>query len=331
MSIIRHFVFAAGAALALVCQPAGAQDNAAIKWSLPSAYPADNFHNENLSLFAKDVAEATAGKLAITLHPGASLFSATQIKSAVRIGQAQAGEILISLHDGEDPIYGVDVIPFLATSYRDARKLWAASKAAIGKRFEAQGLTPLFAVPWPPQGIYAKKEIVRVADMRGLSWRVYNSGTQRIAQLVGAFPVTIQAADLPQALATGLINAFMTSSATGYDSKAWETMTYFYDTQAWIPKNVTFVNKAAFEQLDKPVRDAVLKASAAAEARGWAMSQDKTKWYADQLAARGMKVLAPSAELKAGLQKIGEQLTDEWLVKAGADGRTVIAAYRSGM
>ena len=247
MSAIRNFVFVAGVALVLASAPAGAQDNAPIRWSLPSAYPADNFHNENLGLFAKDVSEATGGKLAITLYPGASLFSATQIKSAVRIGQAQAGELLISLHDGEDPIYGVDVIPFLATSYQDARKLWAASKSAITKRFDAQGLTPLFAVPWPPQGIYAKKEITQVGDMRGLSWRVYNSGTQRIAQLVGAFPVTIQAADLQQALSTGLINAFMTSSATGYDSKAWETMTYFYDTQAWIPKNVTFVNKAAFE------------------------------------------------------------------------------------
>ena len=331
MSAIRHFVFVAGVALVLASAPAGAQNSATTKWSLPSAYPADNFHNENLGLFAKDVADATGGKLAITLYPGASLFSATQIKSAVRIGQAQAGELLISLHDGEDPIYGVDVIPFLATSYQDARKLWAASKSAIAKRFDAQGLTPLFAVPWPPQGIYAKKEITQVGDMRGLSWRVYNSGTQRIAQLVGAFPVTIQAADLQQALSTGLINAFMTSSATGYDSKAWETMTYFYDTQAWIPKNVTFVNKAAFEQLDPPVREAVLKASAAAEARGWTMSEEKTKWYADQLAARGMKVLSPTPALKTGLQRIGEQLTDEWLVKAGNDGKTVIAAYRSGM
>ncbi len=326
MTRLRFFAFAAGAAVALGCAPAGAQVN----WTLPSAYPADNFHNENLGLFANDVAAATGGKLAITLHPGASLFSAPQIKSAVRIGQAQAGEILISLHDNEDPIYGVDVIPFLATSYQDARKLWTASRAAISRRFDAQGLMPLFAVPWPPQGIYSKKQINQIGDMKGLSWRVYNTATQRIAQIVEAFPVTIQAADLPQALATGLINAFMTSVATGYDSKAWETMTYFYDTQASIPKNITFVNKAAFQQLDKPTQDAVLKASAAAEARGWAMSQEKTKWYIEQLAAKGLQVLPPGPQLKRGLQRIGEQLTAEWLAKAGADGRNVIAAYRNG-
>ena len=229
------------------------------KWDLPSAYPADNFHSENLAAFARDVADATGGKLAIKVYPNASLFPATAIKSAVRIGQAQVGEILISVHENEDPLFGIDVVPFLAASYDEARKLWLASKPAIERRLASQGLMVLFAVPWPPQGIYAKKEINTVADMQGLSWRVYNAGTERIAQIVGAYPVTIQAADLRQALATGLINAFMTSSATGYDTKAWETMSYFYDTQAWLPKNVTFVNKAAFDGLDKPTQESLLK------------------------------------------------------------------------
>jgi TRAP-type C4-dicarboxylate transport system substrate-binding protein len=320
----RSIAFAAAAAVLLAAAPVAAQ----VTWTLPSAYPADNFHSENLAAFARDVTEATGGRLSITVHPNASLFPAPAIKSAVRIGQAQMGEVLISLHDNEDPIYGVDVVPFLAASYAEARRLWSASKPAIERRLAAQGLMALFAVPWPPQGIYAKKEINAIGDMQGLSWRVYNAGTQRIAQIVGAYPVTIQAADLPQALATGLINAFMTSSATGYDSRAWETMTYFYDTQAWLPKNVTFVNKAAFDRLEKPTQEAVLRVAAAAEARGWWRSQDKTKWYSEQLAAHGIKVLLPSKELKIGLQQIGERLTGEWLEKAGADGQAVVEAYR---
>ena len=184
-------------------------------------------------------------------------------------------------------------------------------------------------MPWPPQGIYSKKEINRVADMRALSWRVYNAATRRIAEVVGAYPVTVQAADLPQALATGLINAFMTSSATGYDSKAWQHMTYFYDAQAWIPKNVTFVNKAAFEELDPASLRAVLAAAAAAEARGWARSQERTRWYTEQLAANGLKVLPPSRTLQTELQQIGERLTGEWLEKAGAEGKTVVASYKN--
>jgi TRAP-type C4-dicarboxylate transport system substrate-binding protein len=322
--MVRFFAFAAAAAVALAAAPACAQ----ITWNLPSAYPANNFHSENLSAFARDLADVTGGKIAIRVFPNASLFPATAIKSAVRIGQAQIGEVLISLHDDEDPMFGVDVVPFLAASYADARKLWAASRPAIERKLAAQGLMVLFAVPWPPQGIYAKKEINTVADMQGLSWRVYNAGTERIAQIVGAYPATIQAADLPQALATGLINAFMTSVATGYDSKAWESMSYFYDTQAWLPKNVTFMNKAAFDQLDKPTQESLLRVAAAAEARGWWRSQDRTKWYGEQLAGRGLKVLPPSPALKEGLQRIGEQLTGEWLLKAGADGQAVIDAYK---
>ena len=324
MTIVRCLALGAAVAAALTAAPASAQ----IKWTLPSAYPADNFHTENLSAFARDVADVTGGKLAITVHPNASLFPAPAIKSAVRIGQAQMGEILISLHDNEDAVYGVDVVPFLAASYDEARKLWAASRPVIERKFAAQGLMVLYAVPWPPQGIYASKEINSVDDMKGLSWRVYNSGTQRIAQIVDAYPVTIQAADLRRALATGLINALMTSGATGYDAKVWESMSYFYDTQAWLPKNVTFVNKAAYDQLDQPTQQALLKVAAAAEARGWWRSQDRTKWYLEQLTANGMRVLPPSGALKTGLLRIGKQLTAEWVAKAGADGRAVIDAYK---
>jgi TRAP-type C4-dicarboxylate transport system substrate-binding protein len=321
---VAAFVAALAIAPVLAVAPCAAQ----ARWILPSAYPVDNFHSENLAAFARDMAEATGGKLAISVYPNASLFPATAIKSAVRIGQAQMGEILISLHDNEDPMFGVDVVPFLAASYDEARRLWAASRPVIERRFAAQGLLVLFAVPWPPQGIFASKEINRVADMKGLSWRVYNTGTQRIAQIVDAYPVTIQAADLPQALSTGLINALITSVATGYDVKAWESMKYFYDAQAWIPKNITFVNKAAFDRLDPPTREKMLKIAAAAEARGWWRSQDKNKWYMEQLAAHGMQVLPPNPELKTGLHQIGERLITEWLARAGTDGQAVIDTYR---
>ena len=324
VKILGPLAIAAGAFALASAGPAAAQT----KWNLPAAYPLDNPHTENLNAFAKDVAAATANKLQITVHPAASLFKAPEIKRAVQTGQAQIGEVLISLHENEDPIFGIDVVPFLANSYPTAKKLWDASKPAIAKKLASQGMMLLFAVPWGPQGIYAKKDLNTIDDMKGLKWRAYNVGTARIAELVGAQPVTIQAAELPQALATGVVNAFMTSGSTGFDSKAWETMTHYYDTQAWIPKNVTFVNKAAFDALDKPTQEAVLKAAAVAEERGWKLAQEKATWYLEQLKKNGMKVLPPSDALKAGLQKIGEQLTADWLKKAGADGQAVVAAYR---
>jgi TRAP-type C4-dicarboxylate transport system substrate-binding protein len=324
ITLSRALFVAAAAALACTAQPSFAQT----KWNLPAGYPADNPHSENLALFAKDVAAATGGKLQITVHPNASLFKAPDIKRAVQTGQVQMGEVLMSLHENEDPIYGVDVVPFLATSFAESKKLWLASKPAIEKKLASQGMILLFAVPWAPQGIYAKKDINTVEDMKGLKWRAYNVGTARIGELVGAQSVTVQAAELAQALATGVVNAFMTSAATGYDSKAWESVDHFYDTQAWIPKNMTIVNKAAFDALDKPTQEALLKAAATAETRGWKMWEDKSGWYLEQLKSHGMKVQPPSPQLQAGLKKIGEQLTADWLKKAGAAGEAVIAAYK---
>ena len=302
--------------------------SAQTKWNLPSAYPNDNPHVENLNAFAKDVSDATGGKLTITVHGGASLFKGPEIKRAVATGQAQMGEILVSILENEDPIYGIDVVPFLATSFPQAMKLWKASRPAIEKKLAAQGIMVLFGVPWGPQGIYSKKELNVMDDLKGLKWRAYNVGTARIGEMVGAQSVTVQAAELPQALATGVVNAFMSSGATGYDSKVWESLTYFYDTQAWIPKNVTFMNKAAFDALDKPTQDAVLKAAAVAEERGWKVWAEKTQWYHDEIAKKGMKVLKPSAALEAGFKKIGEQLTADWLKKAGPDGQAVVDAYK---
>lgn len=323
----RHMtaaIFAFGVSALAFAMPASAQT----KWNLPAAYPSDNPHSENLVLFAKDVEAATSGKLQITVHPNASLFKAPEIKRAVASGQAQMGEVLISLHENEDPVFGIDVVPFLATSFADSRKLYTASKAAIEKKLDAQGIKLLFMVPWAPQGVYTKKDINTIEDMKGLKWRSYNVGTARLGELLGMQSVTIQAAELPQALATGVVNSFMSSGGTGYDSKAWESLSHFYDVQAWIPKDATFVNKAAFNALDKTTQDAILKAAATAEERGWKMWQEKAGWYLDQLKAKGMKVQAPSPELAAGFKKAGETLTADWLKKAGAEGQAIIDAYK---
>jgi TRAP-type C4-dicarboxylate transport system substrate-binding protein len=298
------------------------------KWDMPTPYAATNFHTENVVQFAADIDKATAGKLKITVHANGSLFKANEIKRAVQGGQAQIGEILISGYANEDPVFGADSVPFLATSYADAAKLWKVSKKALDERLARQGLKVLYSVPWPPQGIYANRPIATIADMKGLKMRTYNPATSRIAELAGAQPVTIQAAELAQAMATGAVNANITSGATGYDTKAWEQVKYFYDTQAWLPKNIVFVSQKAFDALDKASQNAVLKAATEAEARGWKVSEEKTAFYLGELKKNGMTVAPPSPALKAGLKKIGDTMTAEWVKSAGADGQAIVEAFK---
>ena len=298
------------------------------KWDLPAAYPASNFHTENLVQFADDVDKATGGKLKITVHANGSLFKAPEIKRAVQGGQAQIGEILLVNFENENAIFGVDGLPFLATGYEEAKKLAVAQKPALDKILAAQGIKLLYTVPWPPQGIYANKEINSAEDMRGLKWRAYSPATAKIAELVGAQPVTVQAAELSQALATGLVNSYMSSGSTGYDSKTYETLKFWHDTQAWLPKNAIIVNVAAFNALDAATQQAVLKAATDAELRGWKISQEKNDWYKKALAEKGMKIVTPSAKLTADMKQVGSVMLVDWEKKAGPDGAAVLAAYR---
>ncbi len=320
---IRKPLYAALAALALA---AGA--TAQTKWDLAAAYPATNFHTENLTAFAADVDKATGGKLKITVHANASLFKAPEIKRAVQGGQAQAGEILLVNYQNEWQLFGADGLPFLADSYDSAMKLYAAQKPLLDKKLAEQGMLMLYAVAWPPQGIYSKKPIASAADLKGAKWRAYSPATARIAELVGAQPVTVQAAELSQAMATGVIDSYMSSGSTGVDSKTYESLKYWYDTQAWLPKNALIVNKTAFDALDAPTKAAVQKAAADAEARGWAASKRVNGESLDKLKANGMNILPPSAQLKADMKKVGDTMLVEWLDKAGPDGKSLVDAFR---
>lgn len=315
-------------ALAVALTGFAASAMAQTKWDLPAAYPATNFHSVTLTEFANDVDKATGGKLKITVHAGASLFKAPEIKRAVQGGQAQAGEILLANFANEWPIYAADGMPFLADSYDEAMKLYKAQKPLLEKKLASEGMMLLYSVPWPPQGIYTKKPINSAADLKGIKWRAYSPATARIAELVGAQPVTVQAAEVSQAFATGVAESMMSSGSTGADSKLYEHVKYWYDTQAWLPKDAVIINKKAFDALDKATQDAVLKAGADAEVRGWAASKKTNTESLEKLKAGGMQILPPSAALKADMKKVGETMLAEWLAKAGDEGKALVDAFR---
>lgn len=319
-----------GTALAGVLLAFGApQSVAAETWDMPVAYAASNYHTENAVQFAEDVTERTGGELEIVVHPSGSLFSGDQIKRAVQTGQVPIGERLISALGNENPIFEVDALPFLATSFEGARKLHEASKPALEEILNEQGLMLLYAVPWPPQGLYTKEPVDEAADMEGVKFRAYNAATARLAELMGAVPTQIEAAEISQAFATGVAESMISSGSTGYDRKLWEHTDYWYDVQAWLPKNMVIVNREAFQSLPEDQQQALLDAAAAAEERGWQKAQELADWYKEQLAANGMTVEPPSDQLEGDFKEIGRTMTEEWLERAGATGEEIVEAYRA--
>ena len=302
--------------------------SAQTKWDMPTPYPDGNFHTKNVALFAADVAKATNGSLTIAVHSAGSLIKHGEIKRSVRQGTAPIGEILESLASNEAAVYGFDSVPFLATGYDGAKKLYAAQKPYLEKQLASEGLILLYSTPWPPQGLYAKREIKSVEDLKGLKFRTYNAMIGRIAALAGAVPTQIEVPDLPTAFATGRVDVMITSASTGVDTKAQDYLTHYIDTQAWLPRNIVFVNKAAFDKLTPAEQKAVTAAAKTAEERGWKMSVEEMTIKTKALKDAGIIVLPPSPALKAGLSKIGATIAAEWEKSAGADGAAMLAAYR---
>ena len=313
------------AATAMLFAPAAMAE----KWDMPMAYSDSNYHTQNGKLFAKAVGLCTGGDLEIVVHGGGSLFSGSDIKRAVRTGQAPIGERLLSAHQNENAIFGYDSVPFLATSFEDSDKLWEAAQPHMSKILADQDLVLLYSAPWPPQGLYFNKEVNGVGDMKGLKFRAYNSATSRFAELSGMLPVQIEAAELVQALATGTAEAFVSSGSTGYDRKVWEHLSHFYDTQAWLPRNYVFANKAAYDALSDGSQNCLQSSALLAGEAATNRARYLSGWYLAQLAANGMSVQAPGDSLKGDLATIGATMAAEWSKAAGDSGKTIISDFKA--
>lgn len=320
---IKTLLAATGIAAALFTGPAFAD-----KWNLPTRSNERNYFTRNILQFAEEVKKGTGGKVEIVVHPEDSLVKQPEVKRAVQSGQVQIGEFLMSLHSNESALFGVDSVPFLATSNAEGAKLLRVMRPLLEDRLKKQGMRLLFAVPWPYNSFYSGKEIKSTADFKGVKFRAFNPVTGRLAELMGAIPVTVQQSEVPQAFSTGVIQAMITSPATGVDTQAWDFVKNYYDVRAMAPWNLTVVNERVFSQLDKNTQDAILAASKTAEERGWKMQAEETGKLIDTLKSKGMQVRQPSPELMAELKKIGDQLIAEWVKAAGEDGPKILDQYR---
>ena len=313
---------------ALVAGLAFGSAQAQTKWDMPTPYADGNFHTKNVKQFAEEVKTASGGKLELVVHSNASLIKHPEIKRAVQTGQVNIGELLISVLSNENAIFAFDSNPFLAPNYPAAKKLWRVARPYIEKRFDAQGIKLLYSVPWPPQGIYTKKPLASIADLKGSKFRTYSPNTSEFAKQIGAIPTTVQVPEVPQAFLTGLVDAMITSGSTGVDTQAWDYLKYYYDTEAFLPQNVVIVNKAAFAKLDPAVQKAVMETAARAEERGWATSAAENQSYMKTMASKGINVLKPNAKLAGELNAIGTNMAQQWVSKTGPDAQAILNEMR---
>lgn len=325
MTIFTQLRSFAAVSAAMVTLGVGAPVFAQTSWDMATPYPDAEFHTRNISQFAQDISEATSGQLNITVHSGSSLFKHPEIKRAVQNQFVPIGEVLMANLFNEDPIFGADNIPFIASTYEDAKALWDAQRPLVESKLAEDGIRLLYAVPWPGQGFYTNKMLTAGSDLEGMRFRTYNATTARMAELLGASPTTIEAVEIPQAFSTGIVDAMVTSGATGVRTKAWDFTSEFYDLQAWLPKNMIIVNESAFSGLPEDQQKAILDAAAAAETRGWEMSQTVSEESVKELGSN-MTVHEPDAALRDALSEVGKTMAEEWAASAGQEGQTILDA-----
>ncbi|MEM6388689.1 MAG: TRAP transporter substrate-binding protein [Pseudomonadota bacterium] len=313
----RFSLIAATSTFALTAWSAQAET-----WDMALAYSATNYHSEIAAAFA---AEVTANSdLEVVTHPGGSLFSGGEIFGAVRRGLAPMGERLISALSNEDPIYEIDSVPFLATGFDGALALYEASRPALEETLNEAGLHFLYSCPWPPQGFYSVAEANSLDDLDGLKFRAYNATTSRMAEGLGMVPTTIEAAELSQAFATGVAESMISSGSTGYDRSLWEHVDYFYDVQAWLPRNMVIVNQGMWDGLDAETQEVINTAAATAEETCWARAEELSGFYLEQFEANGMTLGTLNNDMMAAFQSVGADLSADWLERAGEAGQAIV-------
>ncbi len=318
---------ALAASLAGLCLAQSATAPNATNWKLATGYRAESFHTQNIAQFARDVGQASGGQLTIEVFPNSTLAKLADISQAVRDGKAQAGETIMTSMARDMPIAGADSVPFVVSTYSDALRLWKLQRPGIEKHFAERGLTLLYAVPWPPQGLHSSKPVRSLADFKGTQMRTYNATTLRIAELLGAKPVDVPMVDVGKALTEGRMDNMITSALTGVENKVWGQIKYYYEINAWFPKNVVFVSSKAFDALKPDMRTAVLKAAGDAEARGWSASQALALSATEELRANGVKIERIPPDVDMEIKRMGEKFSREWVRSVGNEANTIFVPY----
>jgi len=311
----------------LLCLAAAAGAKAQTVLDLATGYPASSFHVQNLLAFADDVSQRTGGQLQVRVHPAGSLVKAPEIRKAVSEGKVAMGEVFGPSLGAVHPVFALDALPFLATNYDSARRLWNVARPLAEKRAAAQGFALLMSVPWPPQGLFAAREIRTVGDFKGLAMRENSPPVKRLAELLGAQPVLVETPDLAAALQANKVQLVFTSAAQGVDTRMWEQLPWFYQANAWLPRNLVLVNTTRLESLPPQQRDALLRASAAAEERGWQMSRENAAQSMAALKAAGMKMGLLDGGTRSRLDRAGGDLTADAMRRADPELLAVLSAY----
>lgn len=324
MATLTHKIATLSSALLLTFTGAA---QAQTHWIMATGYPQESFFTKNIEQFIDEVEKKSQGELTIDLRANGTLIKHDAIKRAVQTGQVQIGEIRPSVYGNEDPMYILDSLPGVATTYDQAHQLMEVQAPYFEKLFAKQDIVPLAYVAWPGQGFFTNEPLESVDDMQGKKIRIYSQPTREMAETLGFQATILPFAEIAQAYSTGMIDSIFTSPQTGIDVQIWDYAKYFTYTGTMHTKNAIIVNRRALRSLDADLREIVTEAGKHATERGWQMSQEAADANDQELVDNGMTITQASTDIQQAISKIGDSMLEAWRKSASKEEQTVLDDY----
>jgi TRAP-type C4-dicarboxylate transport system substrate-binding protein len=300
-------------------------------WRMPTEYPASAIAGEGIADFAKRVGERSGGRLVVEPSYDASAgFKSGAMLPAVAEGKVEAGDAFTGALGTADPIFAVSSLPFLVSSIEQAKRLADLARPAYEKALAAKGQRLLYTTPWPPSGIWSKRPIGSVADLRALSIRTYDATSTAVLKGAGANAVNLSFADAMPKLKEGAVDAVLSSGDGGAGRRLWEFLPHFTEVTYALPLSVATVNAKAYEALPDELRKAVDAAAAETEARQWTVIRTRLEENYATMRTNGVVIESRvPPEVKDALARAGETVVRDWLAKVGPEGEDMLARLRT--
>ncbi len=311
----------------LIATVAGVAFAGNVKMDLNAKYGANNFHTKGAQEFSALVKDYTKGTVNITVHPGSSLIKGNPLK-AVKDGTVAMTDMFIPFTSGGGKVFGISALPFIASSYEDAYKLYQISKPAYEKTAKKWNQKLLYSVTWPASGFYSNKKMETISDFKGVKTRTYDKNSAGFVNSAGGNAVALPWGEVYSALRTGMVNSVVTSSSSGKDGKFWEVLNNFTKINYAYPLQAVTINLDYWNSMNKTQQTAVLKAAKEIEESQWKAVRVEDKNALDVMGKNGMNISEANPALKAELDKIANEMLSKYLDGSSSQIKNIFKEYR---
>lgn len=303
-------------------QQSGQTWNASLPWSIKE------YHTTNAFAFADAAREATGGSLEIKVFPGGVLgFKGPETLRALEEGLIDMADVPAVQEAGNEPILAMESLPFLIQTQDELRTLYRLIRPLIEKSFAEQGLKVLYIVPWPRQNIYTKTRVTSLDDLRGMKIRTYDRNSSEMMTLLGLTPLQMPSGDVVPALASGMVDAVMTSTTTAAAQQYWEFLPYIYRTNHLWLSNIMSVRLASWNELSETDKKAIEGLASKMEEEFWKIAREDDLKKLDILIKNGMEVVELNEQLMIDMRKESRPMWDQYSARAGPEIRAILGQF----